>query len=333
MVRIKILKISRKETTEDIPKDPIACRYTDIEFQEISKEKQAKMQDILETMCERYLFNSFNLIGGVIEYALAKNISFAKSINKVDTKKLLNSDEGTTCITLSEFLKQAFKKLDIKSYIIPFTATGLINKAGNKYVDIGHTSVCVKEIINNRHTYAIYDPGMFIPKPFLLIKNSTSNTINVRQKTFCMHYVKDDLLHNYKYKTTFKKETKKLSEVAFFNPEIELLNPYQTLARDYLRAAAKIKVAKLDRRGNLLSCITANVIKNEVACIYGKLHMKYTFKEYLSSTSKIVEQICENMNIDYAMLNNTLIRVIKYRQRIITELLAPSVRKELKFNI
>lgn len=174
--------------------------------------------------------------------------TFPYIANKLNSKQSIQYMNSGNCISLSLYLMNRLKQLNIISYLIPCTIPSFYKRNG--YLDISHVSLLVPK---SKNSIFILDPAFYFLTPIHInLKSNKINTIDSislydDKKTYIEPVLKQ-LMHDTKYNNyqTILKNTLLCECYYTFNKSdkwnyylVEILNPDLAISTFYINIIQK----------------------------------------------------------------------------------------------
>ena len=339
---------------KDLPRIPIEIRAAnDSEFVGYSEEQMRKGAEALGRIIGGTRYNSLVLATALISAYEEREDSNATLLDVFKGIKLgpnINSQEvGATCIGMAEQMKMSLQELGVHSYLVRYKARGLANNAGDEYVGVSHTAAIVPSIENGEQAFTIFDSGLLIPVPIRFISGEDSPKFYFRNKYCQVTCGSDDFAYPYTLVIAEAEKSAimagssnpvyKVTDAAPFDPYHEYLNPYDTLAKDYLRATQGFRITRQNSQGENVGYVAVDLLQQAVK-------LKFAGLEYQGKRGKVgipfgkiniglrdtaemqlIATVTESLGVPPDYIFDSLDKLIRYRDVYISDIYAPSVRE------
>jgi hypothetical protein len=346
---------------EDIKREPSRLRKVEsTEYQQdFCPEQKNQVQTILQQVIALSQYNTFNLIKPIFDkyFSAAKDgriISLPKILEKEDIEDSDHKENGIMCVDMALKMKNYLYQMGINAYLICYTATGQINEAGNAYAGIGHISTVIPSISEGKRMFTIVDAGLLVPTPITFEDLYNSEFIYFRNKRCHVQYVPENTRFPYKFVIAEQVKNRKtgviekdeqgehvyqVTDVAYFNPYYEILNPYAVI-KDSMRALPGYRLATQDKEGNNKALVALDLKRKQIKlrCMFAdgnQRQQKISFDDVsLLETdvqlSDFLKQTVRRLGVSEDYILQNLKIIIRNYDLYIDQFLAPSVRKEFR---
>ena len=98
------------------------------------------------------------------------------------------------CYYLSKLLKEKLDEHNIKTEYITYQSEGFSTDIGDKIIKESHISIVWTTKKKNQKLFILFDPGLYIEKPFVFFQNSNSKKIKVKN---CIFQIKNNNSKDY----------------------------------------------------------------------------------------------------------------------------------------
>ncbi len=339
---------------EDLPRTPIEIRkIEDSEFVTYAEEQMKAGEEALGRIMAETRYNSMvlaSVLFSAYEDRQDETTTLLDVFREIKIGPEIDSQEmGATCIGMAQQMKDSLQELGISSFLMGYKSRGLVNSAGDEYVGVSHTAAVVPSIEAGKQVFTIFDSGLLIPVPIRFVSGEDSPKLFFRNK-YCQAVCgSDDTAYPYTFIIAERSDVSgadvesaySITDKAPFDPYHEYINPYDTLAKDYLRATQGFRITRQNRQGENLGYVAVDLLQQVVKLKFsgleyhgeqGKVGIPFAninLEDKDSEESRLIATLADNLGVSPEYLTTNIGKLMFYRDYYVSSIYAPSVREAL----